>query len=83
MSTVRKEKLIDDLDTITDSGIELLKKNTFEAPDFAKLKVMKAVAPFISAKVSLVQQENVVKRLELVRERMTQLGYNETKTITG
>ncbi len=81
MSTgmIDKEKLVADLDSICDKGIELLEKDTFESIDFSKLKVMKVVAPFISAKVCLIQQENVVTRIQLVRDRMKQLGYDEPK----
>lgn len=76
-----RKKVADAVNTILDTGIGLLGKETLEAPDFAKLKVMRNMSPALSSAVMMIQQETAQQRLAVVIERMKQLGYGETKQI--
>ncbi len=80
---VNRQKLYTDLERVCDVGIGLLEKETFEAADYNKLKSMKAMSSFFNARVAIVQQENATERLELVKARMKQLGYDEPKQVTN
>ena len=81
---VNRQKLYTDLERVCEAGIELLEKDSFEASDYNKLKSMKAMASFFNARVAVVQQENATERIELIRQRMKQLGYEEVPAqVTG
>ncbi len=75
MFKVNREKLYTDLERVCDAGLGLLEKEEFKPGDFNKLKAIKAMGSFFNARVAIVQQENATERIELIRARMKQLGY--------
>lgn len=57
-------------------GVGLLTKKTkFQAADYEKVKVMKSLSSFVNAGVAMIQQEAAQQRIELVKARMTNMGY--------
>jgi hypothetical protein len=80
---VNRSKLYEDLERVCTAGLGLLEKDSFEASDYNKLKSMKAMASFFNARVAIVQQENATERIELIRQRMKQLGYEGAPQVTG
>lgn len=71
-----RQEIADTIHTVLKSGRELLGKAKLEQTDFGKLKVMKGISNALSSAVTMVQQETAQHRLEVVRERMQQLGFN-------
>lgn len=80
---VNREGLYSDLERVCNAGIKLLEKDNFEASDFNKLKSMKAMSSFFNARIAILQQENATDRIELIKQRMKQLGYEESAQVTG
>lgn len=80
-AVVDKQGLADTIRKVLDAGLALLKKDKFESTDFAKMKVMKSMGTGINASVAMVQQETARDRIELIRMRMKQLGYETPKGI--
>lgn len=78
---IDKSRLEEVIHVMCDLGMELVKKDNFGASDFGKLKVMRHTSQFVNAGLGMVQQENAVIRLELIKKRMEQLGYGEQKAI--
>ncbi len=78
---VDKKFLTDTIRDMLSAGLKLLKKDSFSSSDFAKLKVMKSMSTSVNASVSLVQQEQAAKRIQLIALRMKQLGYEPPKGI--
>jgi hypothetical protein len=76
-----RNKVAGAVHTILDAGVNLLEKDKLEAPDFAKLKIMRNMSPALSSAVMMIQQETAQQRLAIVVERMKQLGYSEPKSI--
>ncbi len=57
-------------------GVGLLTKKTkFQATDYEKVKVMKSLSSFVNAGVAMIQQEAAQQRIELVKARMSNMGY--------
>ena len=79
--TINKEKVSDTIHTILDVGVGMLKKDALNRDDFSKMKVMKAMAPPLTAAIGMFQQENAQEKVALIRERMIQMGYDVPKEI--
>ena len=75
MKIIDRDKINNDLESVCDIGIELLKKDKLDNTDFTKLKTMRAMSTFMNARVAMVQQESAQQRIELIKQRMAQLGY--------
>lgn len=73
---MNRQKVADTVHKVMEHGLELLGKAKFEPTDFAKMKVMKSMGTAINASVTMVQQETAQQRIELIRDRMKQLGYS-------
>lgn len=74
-NVMNREKIAETLNEVMTTGVELLKKEKFSQEDHTKLKVMRTLGPHINAAVGMVQQETAQARLQVVLERMKQLGY--------
>ncbi|NIR08891.1 MAG: hypothetical protein GTN82_26010 [Candidatus Aminicenantes bacterium] len=71
-----REKIAKTINTILDSGAELLKCDKFTSHEHAKIKVIRTMGSHVNAAVIMVQQETAQARAALVQERMRQLGFN-------
>ena len=79
---IDKTKITDVIYQVFDTSMDLLKKEGYTPADHAKMKLMRTVAPYVNAGVSMVQQENAAERNALIQKRMEQLGYEiKPKTI--
>ena len=79
-----RKKVADSLHAVLDAGVELLGKESFEARDFGRIKVIRTLGTHMNAAVAMVQQENSQVRAVLIAQRMKQLGYGgESKQIEG
>ena len=76
-----RRKVADAIHGFLDAGLGLLEKEKYEAPDFAKIKLLRTMGAHINAGVAMVQQETAMARARLVQERMRQLGYGEAKQL--
>ncbi|MCP4976784.1 MAG: hypothetical protein GY931_11535 [Maribacter sp.] len=76
MKPIDRDKINDDLQAVCDVGLALLQKDKLDNTDFTKLKTMRAMSTFMNARVAMVQQESASQRIELIKNRMAQLGYN-------
>lgn len=83
MYKVNREKLYGDLERVCNAGLNLLEKDDFKPGDFNKLKAIKAMSSYFNARVAVVQQENATERIELIRQRMQQLGYEPQAQVAG
>lgn len=82
---INREKVAESIHQILDTGIELLKKEKLQAPDFAKVKVIRTLGSHVNAAVAMIQQETAQERIGLIAERLKQLGFEdgEGKHLTG
>lgn len=71
--------IADGLKKIIETGVELLDKDSFEATDHTKIKLLRTMASPLAAAVTMVQAETAQQRIAVVLERMKQIGYEEPK----
>ncbi len=79
---IDRQKVADSIHSVLEAGIDLLKKDSFTSADNMKLKTIRTLGSHINAAVAMVQQETAQQRVQVVIERMKQLGY-EMKEIIG
>jgi hypothetical protein len=72
-----RKEIADTVHAILRAGRTMLEKSSYDAADNMKLKILRNMGPTLNAAVSMVQQETAQQRLEMVVERMKQLGYGE------
>lgn len=72
---LNKVELAKDIKILMSTGTALLEKDKLESSDYGKIKVIKTLGSIINSQVAIVQQETARERIQLIRERMTQLGY--------
>ena len=72
-----RQKVADTIHTILDTGVDLLKKESYGAREHAKIKVLRTMGTHVNGAVSMIQQENAQVRAQIVVERLKQLGYND------
>ena len=80
-----RPKIAETINAALDLGIELITKPKLEPEDKQKLKVLRSIGTYVSNGVFMVQQETAQQRVQVVLERMKQLGYvpdDEPKKIT-
>jgi hypothetical protein len=80
---MNRQKVADSIHASLDAGIELLGKKEFEPVDHAKVKTLRTLGSHVNAAVAMVQQETAQQRIEVVKERMKQLGYGKPLGIEG
>ncbi len=82
---IDRNKVAASIHSILDSGIEMLKKKTFDKEDHTKIKLIRVMGSHVNAGVAMIQQETAQQRIQLIKERMAQLGYGgeERKQITA
>lgn len=78
-----RKKVASAVHSILDAGVALLGKDKLEAPDFAKIKVIRTMGSHINAAVSMIQQETAQQRIAILAERMKQLGYEMVPELPG
>ena len=71
-----RKRIAENIHNILDAGANLLSKSKFTQDDHAKIKIIRTMGPTLNAAVIMVQQETAQQRMELIIERMKQLGYN-------
>jgi len=77
-----RQKIANCVHTILDEGVKLLGKDEMDRGDFAKIKLMRGMGTHVNAAVTMVQQETSQQRIQVIRERMTQLGFDKPKELT-
>ena len=77
-----RKKVADSIHSILETGINLINKEKLTPDDHSKIKAIRVMGSHVNAAVAMVQQETAQQRVEIVRQRMAQLGYNDQKTIT-
>ncbi len=78
-----RKRVAEVLHKILDVGAGLLEKKTWTQDDHARTKAMRAMGTHINASVTMIQQETAQQRMEIIVERMKQLGYEEPKGLKG
>lgn len=74
-----RKEVANTIHAVLASGRALLGKDKLEQSDFGKLKVMKGISNALSSAVTMVQQETAQQRLEVVKDRMLQLGFTNAQ----
>lgn len=76
-----RKKVADNIHTILDTGLGMLKKKSLDKDDFAKIKVIRTISSTLASAVLMVQQETAQERNMLIMKRMEQLGYDVPKQL--
>lgn len=82
-AVVNRGDLIGSINSMIKAGVELMGKSKLDATDHTKVKVMRNTSSYVNAMVALVQQESAQQRIDLIKLRMKQLGYESNKELTG
>lgn len=72
---MNRAEVADTIHSILRVGRNLLDKEKINQEDHTKMKLIRTMGPALASAVAMVQQETAQQRMELVVERMKQLGY--------